>query len=1150
MENIEPLVLLQAKSKDLLKIVQKPDIQYVESQFLTSDREYLKKVDLNIDDIYLLDKFFLLTSALPYYKTVGLARKKLQMKIKTTVDDNISLTTSTPTKTKGKCECEFQSEQDVSKKDGMDNNTINFSNGLKCDSRENINRGNDNQDKSIILKCTKSGSGPQRIHSAKPENGFKIDTSNSHYNGNSNFESSRNLTNQLRDTTELNNTNANIPSVNEVSISSSSEKRTNLASNSKVKDISNTHNNIEVKINDNILTKNFKDLNVTDKIRDHSQHISSVPIVSHQTITVKPTPSLNEKEIYDVIFGDKLQSTIHLVLKKSDIATLEAISSQLKQEKMQSWSSESGEKKVVVVNDNYYRGIILPKNNTETKEEFCIKLVDLGWFIPFDTFQQNTVMVLPEKYKSIKPLAFAINIGNEDLIPRNTHAIIQEIGMINEKVKSVRVEKIHPVLSDDIIFNLSTPEPAVAPKPSAVIQNKSLELNSPLRITYIERENNSKENHWVQDAKYSDYYEEWQSLGENYTKYLEKMPLLGDFCLKMTEGDWGRIKVITLEPLTIFHIDFGSTEIVSTFKDLKPMPKEMFSIEPLAYRIKFYTSGDNVDYNFCDVFDIIPIQYSNCVYIVIKNKEELSVIEKTSKKEIPEEVGNQVGLQNEISKAKVESTPTIHTQLADYSYKKAAISQQNVELNKQIKVAFMQYDDTNATHCWVQEDTQVSGDILLKWNEIMTDFKEPFNINTSKPGDFCVKLYEELWCRAKIVSCNPFTVFYVDYGNTEINDDMSQIKPLPEELSHIKPLAMKIEFYLDKSKISMEYGDTFSITPIQIKGNLYVVLKDDEKVEHQNLAEPSAISEHRSLELNKLIRVVFVENDKDDTFKWVQDVHFFDLFENWHDICTAQKAQFVEKPREGEFSIYLCEEIWYRVKIVKLVPLTVSLIDYGSESVVQNVTDLKPLPVELSTVKPLAYKIQFLHKASANKNYEVEEEFGITPIEVRDNVFLVLKDDEVATVQSYIYQYPAPALVLNKSVMVCLLQEDDFDPRYTWVSDLQCAESVEVVALMEESTSKYIHKPLLGELCCKVYDDIWCRTVVAGLDPLTVFYIDYGNVEEVSLDQLKPLPPQAAKYPGFAFRVIFDKKKPDHEFGSTVSLTPISFNDNVYTVTM
>ncbi|RZF42041.1 hypothetical protein LSTR_LSTR006634 [Laodelphax striatellus] len=69
-------------------------------------------------------------------------------------------------------------------------------------------------------------------------------------------------------------------------------------------------------------------------------------------------------------------------------------------------------------------------------------------------------------------------------------------------------------------------------------------------------------------------------------------------------------------------------------------------------------------------------------------------------------------------------------------------------------------------------------------------------------------------------------------------------------------------------------------------------------------------------------------------------------------------------------------------------------------------------------------------------------------------------------------------------------------------------------------SSPGLKSAVVGEWCCKKYDGNWTRARIVTAAPLTIIYVDYGNMEPATLDQLKMLPADlAAQLPPFAINV-------------------------------
>ncbi|KAL1465761.1 hypothetical protein WDU94_005304 [Cyamophila willieti] len=1214
---LEPQVLLQTSTEDFMRSTPRSAFDYVKTQFLKVDKVELEKYGLNVDDVFLMDRIYMHSSALPYFLTRGMVRKSLVSKMSI----NESVSSSNVIQHEKDHTERHSSRRDMIGTNGVRPQNMNIPNNRENQELHSNNQHNFEYNKPYSQRFNNSrGPGFQNNPCAHGNN-----KESNYVNGAMSYNAN---INKFRHNNQRNgDTRTNKAMSNENNFSSSSADEGSICSivstsgNRPSSNFKDSKNNINVSPavsnseaispqSDGKKSKKPKPLNdMIGNIRHHSQPASTSTIpngnspgasdgqktaslvkeekqTSHieSANATSSAPSVSEHESYNLIFGDKIHALApchYFVVKECDLAHVEKLHNQLKCETLQPWSNESGGKKVVILLDGkYYRGVIVQNTVPDIVGPSCIKLVDVGWYLALDPHHADNIYVLPENLKSVKPLAFTIHTFHPVHISRHSHATVVETEQSNEKIKSVTVKQVQlevqkpsvtsPVEKkytekNNVLDNISTTqnpqeskkvlvtEPLSAVKDNqfknAPVNQCKVELNKKIEVSFIASDEVKTEHKWVQNVQFADKILEWHAVVDQFDSPLTPNSLKpDDFCVKLFDEMWCRAKIVSCSPLTLFYIDFGNAETVAeNTNDMKPMPEELSLVQPLAMKVQFYHENNNtVPMEFGNCFFVTPIETKGNVHIVLKDDETQPMLGTNNK------------------------TPVQSENSTRYYFKDAPISQtSSLEINKPVEVAFVQEDTNNAAHKWVQEVELYN--YIEEWTNVSTNSTDQFG-RKPEVGEFCVHFYEESWCRAQVVQIEPLIVFYIDYGNKETISKIEELKPLPKKLSDVKPLAYKIQFF-SKASADLRYtfGNMFRITPVEVIDNVLIVLKDDEtiqpkprtKVPDQSQTslkyyfKDAPISQTSSLEINKSVEVAFVQEDTHNAaHKWVQEVELYNYIEEWTNVSTNSTDQFGRKPEVGEFCVHFYEESWCRAQVVQLEPLIVFYIDYGNKETISKIEELKPLPKKLSDVKPLAYKIQFFSKASADLSYTFGNMFRITPVEVIDNVLIVLKDDEViakSDVKSLVYQSPVVNLTLTKSMEAAWVQDDEFDNQYTWVQDLTHIDQLEVIDnVMRKSSDKYAQMPKVGDLCAKFYEDMWCRTKVISTDPLTIFYIDFGNTEKIdNLDLLKPLPENLGKFQAFAFRVRFKNQKPTNlSFGDLFSMSPLSFENNVYTVSV
>uniref|UniRef100_A0A8D8UXI8 Tudor domain-containing protein n=1 Tax=Cacopsylla melanoneura TaxID=428564 RepID=A0A8D8UXI8_9HEMI len=1070
---VEPQVLLQTSTEDFIRSTPRSAFDYVRTQFLKVDRVELEKFGLTIDDVFLMDRIYMQSSALPHFLTRGAVRKYLVSKMSPD-EGNIS---------------RFSSSNDIQH---------------EKDHNENHSRR--------VVEMGKTGLRPQNMNSLNNwgNQGLHVnhqqsfEYNNKTYNNSQMFGNSRGPGYQKNLCTGNTRENGNVNG-------GMTYKNNKLRHN-------NQHNgDTHTKIGKAMSHKN----DFSSSAEDEGSICSNVSASGGRT---RPRNHSDFKHTENNINGSPFLSNSEAKSPQSDGRgkTKKPLTDMIANIRQHSQPASTS----IVVQPSSVSNNTSPSANTEKKSDYVVNNSPSA-----SNDECRTVPLVQEEKATVHIEATSVSAS----VP-----IVSE----NESYNLIFGDKIH----------------ALAPSHYLVVKECDLaqieEISNRLKHETLQSWSHESEGKKVVILLNGKYYR--GAVVNNTTPDIK-----GPTCIKLVDVGWYE----ALDP----HCADNIYVLPENLKSMKPIAFTIHTLNLVhiprnAHATVVETEQSNERVKSVTIQQIQPVSSS----LEVQKPAVISTGEKrdTNKNNELDIVSTaQKPLQRTAQEHKnvvIEPTPL----LQDNQFENAPVNKCKVELNKRIEVSFIASDETHAEHKWVQY-TQ-SADKLLEWQAVVDKFDSTLTPSSLKLGAFCVKLFDEMWCRAKIVSCNPLTLFYIDFGNVETVENTSEMKPLPEVLSLVQPLAMKVKFYYqNNNNIPMEFGDCFFVTPIETIVDVHIVLKDDETLSKllmnsntpvQNLPRyyfnDTPISKTSTLEMNKPVDVAFVQEDTNNaTHKWVQEVELYNYIEEWTNISTSDTNQFGRKPDVGEFCVHFYEESWCRGQVIQVEPLTVFYIDYGNKEIISKIEELKPLPKKLSEVKPLAHKIQFFSKASGDLSYNFGDTFKMTPVELKDKVLVVLKDDEVmakSDVKSLVYQNPVVNLTLNKPMTAAWVQDDEFDNQFTWVQDLTHIDKLEVIDnVMSKSPDKYTEMPKVGDLCAKFYEDMWCRTKVMSTDPFTILYVDFGNTEKIdNLNLLKPLPEHLCEYQGFAFRVLFKNQKPELPFGEIFTMTPLSFDNNVYTVSI
>ncbi|KAF6201400.1 hypothetical protein GE061_005848, partial [Apolygus lucorum] len=254
------------------------------------------------------------------------------------------------------------------------------------------------------------------------------------------------------------------------------------------------------------------------------------------------------------------------------------------------------------------------------------------------------------------------------------------------------------------------------------------------------------------------------------------------------------------------------------------------------------------------------------------------------------------------------------------------------------------------------------------------------------------------------------------------------------------------------------------------------------------------------------------------------------------DEMMADLAEYFCQPRENIQNLSegtICgavfdDGLWYRVKVssinMKTRSALIYFIDFGNDYEV-SIDGLKKLPDRLLEVPPMAFHIVFV---GGKKNFQINDSIDISPIkptpcgswlvrtpedpEPPEEVEILAEELPAEIVQETPAQedssteaqgYPLSKL---KFMPVTVMHVEE--PGTFWVitQDGMLALLELNQSLAESARSKVKVTPEIGQMYNCLFSGIWCRALLTGVNPHTVFFIDYGNAMEVTPSELLPLP--------------------------------------------
>ncbi|GIY05760.1 hypothetical protein CDAR_506451 [Caerostris darwini] len=407
---------------------------------------------------------------------------------------------------------------------------------------------------------------------------------------------------------------------------------------------------------------------------------------------------------------------------------------------------------------------------------------------------------------------------------------------------------------------------------------------------------------------------------------------------------------------------------------------------------------------------------------------------------------------------------------------------------------------------------------------------------------YCCLSSDGCYYRACVLEKSHGTVLinYIDYGNNE-EVKYHALKELPDNL-FAHPVYCIPVIVQDLNALELKPQGSYKLEVIGLKLNVQLVrilnLPDINIVKY-----PSA-SSLKKLSLEKgvnEIQFMFNENG-------VYYCHLKNQASNF-EILSKKLINSVLKPlnqipAKGDL---VCarssDKCWCRASILSVSTSSykVLFIDFGnSEDVISE--DVKCLPNDLLQFPVFCVPVKVMNLEKAKNVIDLSSMITVKTIDGTSSnmqfVEVVLPKGpnlpKIDTLQKQL-------MPLDKvdRISICYMQDDIFY--------VHLLSSREFITMLESELSKgetfdsLINMPEVGDLvCAKFTDGIWYRGTVETVhrnNSCEICFIDYGNNEIITLDNMKILPDSLCSYPVFSIPVKFkniEKLQSHIEFGMSV----------------
>ena len=618
----------------------------------------------------------------------------------------------------------------------------------------------------------------------------------------------------------------------------------------------------------------------------------------------------------------------------------------------------------------------------------------------------------------------------------------------------------------------------------------------------------------------------------------------GSYCAARYYEDqvWYRAKVLeTLnDTVTVQFVDYGNIEVVN-INEITPLSPQLADLPAQAIQCSLKQNVmSKHDFSSFDISWVVNA--TTAIFSSGTQRDQLEAI-------LLDDTGS------DVSKSFPVGGATVSTTFSTLPKRPALESGTSVS----VVISYVESDDV--FYCqleeWLAEIDELQG--LL---EQCYEGAGLLSSQSLQPNNYVVAEYSEdgLWYRAKILEVNSdstATVFFVDYGNKETVTKMSG---MPESVLSMPPFA--IECHLKKT---VDLPDSsFIIDILEVSPNdQYIVQLHAEEEQGDVKASPKytpvvspthVLNETRSLSTESLTIgtpcEVIVSHVEGATMFFVQKLqNSSDLDELMEEMVNHYSNELAVTviPSKGVICVALFGDdgSWYRARVISSADNEVTLfyLDYGNTDTVP-MEMIQPIKDEYCVLPAQAIKCattvtidddEFIEtilniecivtatKITAGNTHFVEMKTMdgnplsvTTATEISDGASVVddlSKADDIIKPQQLAVSSRVPVVVTHVT-----------SPSSFWCRPLYSYEQLDsIMATMADYYNEHV-KPIssvtAGTIVAAQYseDESWYRAKVLSVnnDTVSVFFVDYGNGEVVTMEKIQPINDQFVSLPAQA----------------------------------
>lgn len=407
---------------------------------------------------------------------------------------------------------------------------------------------------------------------------------------------------------------------------------------------------------------------------------------------------------------------------------------------------------------------------------------------------------------------------------------------------------------------------------------------------------------------------------------------------------------------------------------------------------------------------------------------------------------------------------------------------------------------------WVQDMNFTN--IYAVWHKILesniVDLEQ-----SPKVGDYCLKNYDFVWCRAVVTNQEPLKIFYIDYGNEEVVTNLKDLKQIPGMCLIHEPFAFKVKWVKEENmNIQCSYEDEVKIIPVEVLDkNTFKVLKEDELSSRDDwtYGDKPINCFSMNMAMNKLQEFHILDKTLEFLVGTLSNYNI-DVYNNLSIQAAADKTHDIsyDDIQQGDYVLVLDKNSkqWCRAQLVDQECSTFYLLDYGRYSDSPN--HIKSLLNKMWDIPPRLMKIKI--NISLMNLCLVDDVVEIIPLHItNDNIVTC----ELVSTPLFALESPPP-LTLNKECTAYFTNVDSVDKTISYFFlnlDNVSSSLIHFHSLMENS--KKLIEVNVGDYCGILQEaSMFYRAKVLRVsgNKVIVFILDLGEIDIVNDKECYELP--------------------------------------------